>query len=172
MRPAGLRSRYGRQSCDESDGRLEQQRERFLERLGRDVARCARRGAASVPDEDVDAAEGGDGLLHSPLEVARRRDVAADGEPRRSVLPRARAGRAGGRQRDVRALGGERLGAREPEPGRRSGDERRATAQSEVHASALRRQDADDLAHGPRGGLQRRALVVGEVELDDLLDPA
>src|SRR5581483_9488053 len=33
-------------------------------------------------------------------------------------------------------------------------------------------QDADDVAHRVARRLQRVALVVGEIELDDLLDPA
>ena len=38
--------------------------------------------------------------------------------------------------------------------------------------ATLRAEDADDLAHGLGRGVQRRALLAGQVELDDCLDPA
>src|SRR5262249_6407806 len=49
---------------------------------------------------------------------------------------------------------------------------RRLTPVTSAAYTTLRREDADDLAHGRGARVERLALVVGEVELDDLLDPA
>ena len=74
-----------------------------------------------------------DGGLDDPLEIGRTADVSRDGkraEPG-SLAPELLL--AAGEHDDVRALAGERLGAREPEPGGGAADDRRAPAEVEVH---------------------------------------
>src|SRR5439155_10479397 len=52
-------------------------------------------------------------------------------------------------------------------------ESRKQSLQAEAWSrEALRRQDADDLAHGFARALERLPLLVREVELDDLLDAA
>src|SRR5664279_1829507 len=48
----------------------------------------------------------------------------------------------------------------------------RVRPRNESRTASLRGQDADDLAHGLRRCAQRLLLLVGEVELEDLFDPA
>ena len=131
--PAGAPLEVGEAEPDEPHGGLEHELERLLERLGRDVARRPGGRAARVPDEDVDPAERLQGGLHDPLEVARHRDVAANGEatdPLRLALEQVATAADEG---DVRAFGGECLCARETEPRRGSGDNGGAALEPEVH---------------------------------------
>ena len=89
--------------------------------------------AARVPDEDVDAAERLQRALDHGAERARVGDVAAHGE-RPDAIGLALQHLSPAREhRHVRAFPGERLGRREPKPGRRSADDRGAALEPEVH---------------------------------------
>jgi hypothetical protein len=73
---------------------------------------------------------GCDAALDEPLQVGCPRDVADDREctdPLRLALEHVAATRE---RHDVGALGGERLGAGEPDPGGGSADDRRAPAKT------------------------------------------
>ena len=110
----------------QSDRREEQQFDRGLDGSRVEVDGRAPRRAAAVVHEDVDAAEGLERALDEALEVARVRQVAADGEgadPLGLALEDVAAARE---HRDVRALVGERLRGCEAHPGRRAADDRRA----------------------------------------------
>ena len=74
-------------------------------------------------------------LVDEPLEIARARDVAAHGQPA-DPLGLALEHVAPPREhRDVRSLGGERLGGREPHPGGGAEDDRRTAFETEVHVA-------------------------------------
>jgi len=64
----------------QADHREEEQLDRRLVGLGAETECGTTRRAAAVVDQDVDPAEGLERLLHEPLEIARRRDVAAHGQ--------------------------------------------------------------------------------------------
>jgi hypothetical protein len=118
---------------DEANSRDEQQLERALEVVGRQLRRRLGRRPAGVPDRDVDAAERVERSLHEPLQVGRVGHVPADGERADPLGVELELLAAAGEHRDVRALVGERLGRSEAEPRRRSADDRRPAAQTEIH---------------------------------------
>src|SRR5262249_33324277 len=93
----------------------------------------AGRGAAAVPDEDVEPAEGFNGAIQGGGEVARVRHVAAHGKRADAVGLAFEQLPAPSEHRDVGPFGCERLGRREPETGRRAADDRRAPLEPEVH---------------------------------------
>jgi Histidine kinase len=91
--------------------------------------------AARALDESRSAIAALTRPLDEPLEVARVRDVTADGqraEPLGLALERVAPARE---HRDVRAFGGQRLGRSETEARRRAEDDCRTAFQSEVHQS-------------------------------------
>ena len=72
-------------------------------------------------------------VVDRALEVLGMRHVAAYGERADSVCLALELVAPAGEHRHVRALGGERLRGREPEPRGGAADERRPAFQSEVH---------------------------------------
>ena len=142
IRPPALLSRCGSACAHERDGGAEEEAVRAVERLGVGVERAAGRRAAAVPDEDVETAEavdgGRDGALESSV-VGHVPDYGDAAQPGCVLLELVGAARE---EDDVRALLRERLGAREPEPGRGAADERGAPAQPEIHAARLTAKDA------------------------------
>ncbi len=137
IRPPALLLQVRQRGADERDGRAEEEPVRAVERVGIGVERAAGRRAAAVPDEDVEAAEALDRGRDGALEIGVVGHVAGDrdaAEARRVLLELVGAARE---EDDVRALLRERLGAREPEPGRGAADERGAPAQSEIHGGTL-----------------------------------
>ena len=103
----------GQTEVREPDRRQEQELDGALDVVVREVERGAPRRTATVVDEDVDPAEGLEGLLHQTLEILRICQVAADSEGSdplglaRELVP------AAGEHGDIRSLAGERLGDRE-----------------------------------------------------------
>ena len=66
--------------------------------------------------------------IDDPLEIGRTADVSGDGKRAEPGSLASELLLAAGEHDDVRALPSERLGAREPEPGRGAADDRRAPA--------------------------------------------
>ena len=97
MRPAGLRSRWGRQR---PVSRTTETRSRRTAASTCSVCEPDRRRArrtAGVVHEDVDAAEGVDRGSDEPLEVLGDRDVSGNRQPAEPRQPLARAAPAGAR---------------------------------------------------------------------------
>ena len=94
--------------------------------------------SASVVDQDVDPAEGFDRLLDESLEILRVRQVAADRQRAEPLGLALKDVAPAGEHRDVGALGGERLGDREPHSGGGAADDCGLSFEPEVHALARR----------------------------------
>ena len=105
----------GQAQLHDADRRQEHQLDRVLQRLRRNLRARPRRRTGRVPDEDVEAAERLQRGRDRPLEVVRKRDVAADRERPDPVglplehIPPPRE------HRDVCALARERLGGGQAE---------------------------------------------------------
>src|SRR2546421_3098908 len=171
MRPAGLRSRYGRQ--------------RWTSR----TAGSSRSSSASVSDSGV-TSSAVPGVGPPPFQTrmsiprkavrvcstARSRSRGGVTSPRPASPPIRSASRSSTSRRRPTSVTLAPSAARASALARPSPDDAPKTSAvrplSPRSKNSLRGQDADDLAHGVGRSLQRRTLVVGEVELDDLLDTA
>ena len=91
------------------------------------------RGARPVVDEDVDPAEALDRLGHDPLARLGDGEVGDDRQPAEPLGLEHEPVAAARDHRHLHPLGGERLGAREPDPRGGAADDGDAAGEAELH---------------------------------------
>src|SRR5919197_446590 len=131
--PVAALLEVGEAECGQPDDRQEQELDAALYRLGIRVDRRAAGWPAAVVDEDVDPAEGLDRPVDEPAEIARRADVAADGERCQTFRLALEHVAAPGEHGHVGTLAGQRRGDRKPHAGGGAADDRGAPVEAEVH---------------------------------------
>ena len=100
----------------EPDGRDEQELDGALDDRGLEADCRAAWGTAAVDDQDVEAAEGFERLVHEALQVAQVRQVSAHGEGAEPVGLALEHVATAGEHSHVCALRDQRLRDREPHP--------------------------------------------------------
>ena len=123
----------GETEPDEPDGVEQQQVDRAPYVVVGQVASLDPRRAAGVHDEHIDAAEALDRRGDEPLEVGGIARVARDREPSQASRLALEHVAPPGEHGHVCALGRERLGDAETDPGGGAADDGRAAAETEFH---------------------------------------
>ena len=155
----------------QADRREQQKLDGALHGLVGDLECGPARRAAAVVDEDVDSAERLDRLLDESREVLRVGQVAADRQPAEAIRLARELVAPAGEHGDVGTLGGERLRAREPDPGGGATDDRRSSAESEVHAQPAGRHCLGTANLLPDSIVLRKSAHVSDGIVPDLCRP-